>query len=188
MTMPNSTARKSLNSRIDTVLAEDGDYVIVVTTYPAGHDRRLPAQPAAEPRPAAPGERAGRTARDRLAGRRLRLWRTDEQSRQYRRRRARALQQPAQRRHAPSGEPAARQRGSNDRGRHPRLAPDRAAVRSERPLPLLLLGPWRPGRRAGQRRRAGRARGDDRAVRRGDDRCAAARRSSPACGAGCRCW
>ena len=63
---------------------------------------------------------------------------------------------------------------TNERGDHQerrrRLRPRRRRGRAERHLPVLLLGPWRPGRRAGQRRRAGRPRRDDRALRRGDDR------------------
>ena len=70
----------SLNSRIDTVLAEDGDYVVTVTSYRPGEtgDYELSIRPSAgHPRQiGVPGGRAG----DRAAGRRLGLWRAGQQS------------------------------------------------------------------------------------------------------------
>jgi hypothetical protein len=65
--------RTSTNSRIDTVLAEDGEYVLVATSFPR-RDRRLSADARAQPGAAAPGRRSGRAAGGRPARRSLRLW------------------------------------------------------------------------------------------------------------------
>ena len=106
MTTPRSTASPRSTAGSTPCSPRTATMSITVTSYRPGRDRRLSAEPRAEPGPPRQIGVPGGAAGDRPAGRRLRLWRADQQSAQHRRRRARALQQPARRRPAPSGEPA----------------------------------------------------------------------------------
>jgi hypothetical protein len=86
------------DSRIDTVLSEDGDHVLIVTSYRPGERGR-----------SAPGRRAGWPARPGPARRSLRLWRPHRQPPQHGRGCAAAVRKPSRRRPAPSGEHAPHQ-------------------------------------------------------------------------------
>ena len=168
----------SINSRIDTVLAEDGDYVIVATSYRAERDRRLSAEPRAEPGPAAPDRRAGRAAGDRACWSASPIMAggpttcpipTTTRASSTTACAAPACSIPAS--------PRADQRGGDDQDVADAFARAAAAAGPNDIFLFFFSGHGDQVDVPVERRRAGRARRDDRAVRRGDDR----RRSSRRC-------
>ena len=132
------------------MLAEDGDYVITVTSYRPGEagDYRLSLAPSpGHPRqigvPGGARVIALLVGVSNYGGRTSDLPNTDDDARQlYNSLRAAGLLHPAS--------IVLTNEQATDQGGRRRLRPRRRRGRAERHLPVLLLGPWRPGRRAGR--------------------------------------